>query len=308
MGSAELACPSLEALVQRPDFHLVGVVTQPDRPRGRDLQLQPTPVKECATRVGLPVMQPERLRHEAALSQLTGLQPDLIVVVAYGQILPPPVLTLPRFGCLNVHASLLPRHRGAAPVQWAILNDEPETGVTIMRMDAGLDTGDILTREATPITPTDDSRTVHDRLAALGARLLTETIPAWVAGTIIPRPQPAEGVTYARKILKADGHLDWRRPARALWNCVRAFAPWPGAFTFQPAPLKPVLLKIWRAEVAGALSGSSGEILRTDAQGIVVGCGQQALRLLELQREGGKRLRVPDFLAGHAVKVGEKWA
>ncbi|MBU6401482.1 MAG: methionyl-tRNA formyltransferase [Verrucomicrobia bacterium] len=308
MGSAELAAPSLEALVRAPQFLVVGVVTQPDRPRGRDLRLQPTPVKALAGHLALPVLQPERLRLESAVQPVAALLPDLVVVVAYGQILPAAVLALPRFGCLNVHASLLPCYRGAAPIQWAILNDDPQTGVTIMKMDAGLDTGEIVAQEATAITPEDNAQTLHDRLAALGARLLIDSLPSYVAGTLAPRPQPAVGVSYARKILKEDGHLDWRQPARALWNRVRAFTPWPGAFTHQPASAKPVLLKVWRAEVVPTLAGAPGRVLAADAAGIVVGCGQQALRIVELQREGGRRVGARAFLAGHAVPVGEEWA
>src|SRR5881396_1122105 len=195
-GTAELACASLSALVESPGFSVAAVVTQPDRPKGRDLHPQPSPVKVLAAGMPLPVLQPERARHEKFVQTLGELQPDLIVVAAYGQILPGALLEIPRFGCLNVHASLLPKYRGAAPIQWAILNDEAETGVTIMKMDAGLDTGAILSQEKTPIGPEDTSETLHDRLSDIGARLLVRTIPDYVAGAVDSKPQPAEGATY----------------------------------------------------------------------------------------------------------------
>jgi methionyl-tRNA formyltransferase len=306
MGSAELACVSLEALARQPDFEVVAVVTQPDRPRGRELKLQASPVKETAVRCRLPVLQPERARDEGFIGELRELRPDLIAVAAYGQILPKAILELPRFGCLNVHTSLLPKYRGAAPIQWAILNDEPETGVTIMKMDAGLDTGDILTQSATPIDAEDNAQTLHDRLGQIGAELLVSTIRDHVAGKITPRPQPAEGASQARKIAKEDGRLDWNQPARVLWNRVRAFTPWPGAFTQLPGQPQPHLLKIWRAEVAAG-GGAPGEIVAAEKSGLVIACGVQALCIVELQREGGRRMSAGDFLAGHALKPGGRF-
>ncbi len=306
MGTAELSCASLRALLAVPDFQIVGVVTQPDKPRGRSLKLQPSPAKELAVSHGLPVLQPERARNEIFIQQLRALQPDLIAVAAYGQILPGSILGLPRFGCLNVHTSLLPKYRGAAPIQWALLHDETESGVTIMKMDAGLDTGDILTQEATPITPEDTSESLHDRLADMGARLLVQTIPEYVTGRIRPQPQPSEGVTYAPKIKKQDGRLDWMQPARTLWNRIRALTPWPGAFSYLQNGPRPTLLKIWRAEVT-ARSGTPGEILQAANVGIMVGCGRDALQILELQREGGRRLKASEFLAGHKLKAGQRF-
>jgi len=304
MGTPELAGASLSALLHAPAFEVVGVATQPDRPKGRDLKLQPSPVKQIAARAGLPVFQPEKARDENFLAELRRRQPDLIAVAAFGQILPKSILELPPFGCLNVHTSLLPKYRGAAPIQWAILNDEHETGVTIMKMDAGLDTGDMLTQRATPIGPEDNAETLHNRLAQLGAELLVQTIPDYVAGKIRAQPQQAERATHAPKIKKEDGQIDWRLPARAIWNRVRAFTPWPGAFTHLPASLQ--LLKIWQAEVVSQ-SGPPGEILGADKTGVVVGCGQDALRILTLQREGGRRLSAQEFIAGHALKPGEKF-
>jgi methionyl-tRNA formyltransferase len=361
LGTAELSCASLQALAGDAKFHVTAVVTQPDRPKGRELKPQPSPVKSLALKLGLPVLQPPRARDEKFIAELRALQPDLIVAVAYGQILPPAILDLPRHGCLNVHTSLLPKYRGAAPIQWAIANGDTETGVTIMKMDVGLDTGDIIGARRTPIQPEDNSATLHDRLAQLGAELLVQTIPDYVAGKIQPVPQSAEGVSHAAKIKKEDGRIDWNQPAQTIWNRLRAFTPWPGAFTFLPnlpsvgrassragspgtvpvdrvagslAPSddivstqpKPQLLKIWKAEVIEEVSGRDsalrcpdaaarrshlgqkpGEILSADKTGIVVGCGEHALRIIELQREGGRRMPAAEFLAGHALKVGEKF-
>jgi methionyl-tRNA formyltransferase len=327
MGTAELACASLEKLARDEKFQMLAVVTQPDKPKGRELKLTASPVKILAEKLELPVLQPLKARDEKFISELHELKPDLMVVVAYGQILPQTILDLPKFGCLNVHTSLLPKYRGAAPIQWAIANGETETGVTIMKMDAGLDTGPILSVRRTPILPTDDSQILHDRLAQLGAELLVKTIPDYVIGEISPPPQPNEGSSYAAKIKKEDGRIDWSLPAKKIWNRLRAFTPWPGAFTFLRHELSvgrasaqaevetsqtqrlagtlapPVLLKIWKAEVVEK-SGDAGTILSADKTGIVVGCGQNALRILELQRDGGKRLSVEHFLSGFPINAG----
>ena len=306
MGTAELSGASLEKLFGDKRYSVLAVVTQPDKPKGRDLKLTPSPLKVLAEKLNLPILQPLKARDEKFISELRELKPDLIVVVAYGQILPQTILDLPPFGCLNVHTSLLPKYRGAAPIQWAIADGEPETGVTIMKMDAGLDTGAILSTHRTPILPTDDSQILHDRLAQLGAELLIETISTFVAGRISPQAQPAEGSTYAAKIKKEDGRIDWNLSAQKIWNRLRAFTPWPGAFTFLKTELKPQLLKIWKVEVVGK-SGIAGTILSADKTGIVVGCGENALRILELQREGGKRLTAEQFLAGFPLKVGDRF-
>ncbi len=305
MGTAELSCASLEKIVADRNLSVTAVVTQPDKPRGRELKLAPSPVKVLAEKLNLPVLQPLKARDEKFIGELRELKPDLLVVVAYGQILPQTLLDVPPFGCLNVHTSLLPKYRGAAPIQWAIADGEPETGVTIMKMDAGLDTGPVLSLQRTPILPTDDSQILHDRLAQLGAELLVKTIPAYVAGKTLPQPQPAAGSTYAAKIKKEDGRIDWQQPAVKIWNRLRAFTPWPGAFTFLQTETKPQLLKIWKAEVVEK-SGGAGEILSADKTGIVVGCGVGALRILEVQREGGKRLAAEQFFIGHLLKVGQK--
>jgi methionyl-tRNA formyltransferase len=305
MGTPDLAAVCLDALLRAPEFQVVGVVTQPDRPKGRDLKLTPPPVKELALRHGLPVLQPEKARAEDFLRDLAAWQPELIVVAAFGQILPQRILDLPRFGCLNVHTSLLPKYRGAAPIQSAILNGDAETGVTLMKMDAGLDTGAIVRMERTPIADADNAQTLHDRLAQLGAALLVKAIPDYVAGGLTPQPQPAEGATYAAKIKKQDGALDWNLPARVLWNRVRGFTPWPGAYTHFAAQGKPALLKIWGAEPAAG-TGPAGNILSADKHGIVVACGEGALRILVLQREGSRRMSAAEFLTGCALAPGQR--
>jgi len=326
LGTTELSCASLQALAGDAKFQIAAVVTQPDRPKGREHKPQPSPVKSLALRLGLPVLQPERARDEKFIAELRALRPDLIIVVAYGQILPPAILNLPRHGCLNVHTSLLPKYRGAAPIQWAIANGDTETGVTIMKLDAGLDTGPVVSQRRTAIQPEDDSAVLHDRLAQLGAELLVQTIPDYVAGKIQPRPQPAAGASHAAKIKKEDGRIDWNQPARTIWNRLRAFTPWPGAFTSLPKAMEGTassvpsfaksqgsdkalpskMIKIWKAEMVEK-SGGAGEVLSADKTGIVVGCGKGALRISELQREGGRRLTAAEFLAGHALKVGEKF-
>jgi methionyl-tRNA formyltransferase len=303
MGTAELSCASLEKLAGDERFQIAAVVSQPDKPRGRDLALQPPAVKVLAKKLGLRVLQPPNARDQVFISELRELKPELIVVAAYGHILPQLILDLPDFGCLNVHTSLLPRYRGAAPIQWAIADGETRTGVTIMKMDAGMDTGAILAQRPTPISPEDDSASLHDRLAQLGADLLVETIPDYVKGKIQPMPQP-EGATNAPKIKKEDGRIDWNRPARRILNRMRAFRPWPGAFTFLNRESKSLLLKIWQAEVI-EMKGAAGQILSADENGIVIGCGEQALRITELQLEGGRRLHAREFLTGHPLNIDE---
>jgi methionyl-tRNA formyltransferase len=307
MGTPELATASLRALLRVPKFQIVAVVTQPDRPKGRDLKLQPSPVKQLALETGLPVLQPEKARDEKFIAELRALQPELIAVAAFGQILPKAILDLPRLGCLNVHTSLLPKYRGASPIQSAILNGDETTGVTIMQMDVGLDTGDMLMQNATPIRDDDNAATLHDRLAEMGAELLVETIHGLVDGKLHAFKQDAALATHVAKIRKEDGNIVWNQPARAIWNRIRAFTPWPGAFTYLPAQPKPVLLKIWGAELVSAV-GNAGELLSTDKSGIVIGCGEEALRVTILQREGGRRMSAQEFLAGNPLPPGTRLA
>lgn len=310
LGTAPLARASLAALLDAPTVaRVAAVVTQPDKPVGRELRVQPSPVKALAVERGLPVLQPARARDAAFLAELSALAPELIVVAAYGQILPPPILELPRHGCLNVHASLLPRWRGAAPIQWAILAGDAATGVTIMQMDAGLDTGAMLAVERTPVRADDTGQTLHDRLATLGAALLVRTIPGWVAGTVPAVPQPADGVTYARKISKEDGAVDWRRPAVEIERRLRAFDPWPGSWTRLAGPAGGGRIKLWRAvAVDAAAEAPPGMVLAAGPAGLVVRCGEGALNLQELQREGRRRLPAREFLAGNAIPAGARFA
>lgn len=302
MGTPVLACASLRGLLAVPEFEVCAVVTQPDRPKGRQMHLQPSPVKELALANGLPVLQPERARDPAFWEALRQIAPDLVAVTAFGQILPQSILDLPRLGCLNVHTSLLPKYRGAAPIQWALLNGDSETGATIMKMNAGMDTGDIVACERTPIRPQDTAATLHDRLADLGGSLLARTIPGYAAGTIIPVPQPQDGVSHAPKIKKEDGHVDWRQPARVLWNRSRAFTPWPGLFTYLGSE-HPRLLKLWEVDVVEA-TGAPGRVLSAGKSGIVVACGEGGLNLKSLQIEGGRRLAAAEFLSGHPLQPG----
>ena len=301
-GTAELACASLLALAENAEFKVVAVVTQPDKPRGRDMRLQPSAVKAAALELGIAVLQPKRAREEGFIQEIRELAPDLNVVVAYGQILPQALLDVPEHGSVNVHTSLLPRHRGAAPIQWAILEGDLETGVTIMKMDAGLDTGPILTERRTTIEEKDTGQSLHDRLAVIGAELLVETIPRWVSGRITPRAQP-EGATYARKIEKADGLIDWNETAAQISRKVRAFTPWPGAYTFLEINGQRRLIKILSGAVM-ELAGAAGTVLSTSKDGIVVGAGEGAYCITALQPEGRKRMGAHEFLTGNPIPQG----
>lgn len=299
MGTPEFAVPTLVSLHE---FHqVVGVVTQPDRPAGRGRQLAASPVKQAALARGLPLFQSESLRPSEAVAQLATWCPDVIVVAAFGQILRAQVLALPPHGCLNVHASLLPRYRGAAPIPAAILAGEAVTGVTIMRMDAGMDTGPILAQAECPITADDTTASLTVRLAELGAQLLVETLPAWLAGTIQARPQDDSLATYCRPLKKADGHLDWSQPAERLDRQVRACDPWPGAYTvWQSQRLRVLRTRAW-PEWHG--EGQPGQVLALDA-GIGVVTGQGVLELLEVQLAGKKPMAGESFARGQRDLVG----
>lgn len=306
-GTPELARICLATLADSGNFEIAAVVTQPDKPKGRDLRLTAPPVKTEAQRRNLTVLQPARARDPGFIDELRRLQLDLIAVAAYGQLLPPAILDLPPHGCLNVHTSLLPRYRGAAPIQWALLDGLAETGVTIMRMDAGLDTGAILTQRATAISPQDDAASLHDRLAVLGAGLLVETIPGWIAGTVTARPQPAEGVSHARKITKEDGRIDWSRPAVNIWNQVRALTPWPGAFTHLERSGTRLCLKVWKCDCLAADGTAPGKIIVDASRELIVAGGVGSVRLLEVQREGGRRMSAKEFLAGHPLSKEDRF-
>ena len=297
MGTAELACPCLEAVVKLPGHDFVAVVTQPDRPKGRDLKPSPPPVKVVAQRLGLPVQQPVKINEVAAVDALRAVQPDLIVVVAYGQILPKSVLEIAARGCVNLHTSLLPRWRGAAPIQYAILEGDRETGVTTMFMDERMDTGDIILQRAQLIHADDTAATLHERLAKLGAEVLTETIALIGNGNPPRAKQDETKATYAKKLAKEHGRIDWKRPAVEIERQIRAFNPWPSTYT----SYGDVLLKIWKAEVdLNAGTGKHGELL----SGHIVATGRGGLRILELQPANSKRMTFEAFLRGHRISVG----
>jgi len=299
MGSPAFAVPALEALAGA--HEVVGVVTQPDRPAGRGSRLRPPEVKSAAERLGLPVYQPESLRDAGALSPLEEWQPEVIVVAAFGQILGRDVLDLPPHGCLNLHPSLLPRWRGASPISAAILAGDTVTGVTVMRMDEGVDSGPLLAQQREPIRPDDTAASLGERLARMGATLLLEVLPSYLDGVLQPWPQPEEGVTFCQPLRKEDGRLDWSRPAVELARRVRAVTPWPGAFTF------------WRGQRLNVLRAVAQEDWEGDAPpgtvvavpgGVAVSTAQGALRLLELQLAGRRALPCADFLRGQPGLVG----
>jgi methionyl-tRNA formyltransferase len=301
-GTPEFAAVALRALLDA-GFDVPLVLTQPDRPAGRGMQLQASPVKQVALAAGILVDQPEKLRSPEQQAALAACAPDVLVVAAYGLILPQAVLDMPRLGCLNIHASLLPRWRGAAPIHRAIEAGDAETGITIMQMDAGLDTGAMLTRSALPIFDTDTTGSLHDRLAELGGEMIVEALQALATGTLQPTTQPTEGVTYASKIAKNESALNWRESAAQLARRLRAFDPFPGG----AATLGDTTIKLWAGE-ATAGSGAPGQILSADASGVVVACGEGALRLTQLQKPGGKRLPAREFLQGMPLKAGDSFS
>ena len=292
----------MPALTQLASLSTVcAVFTQPDRPAGRGQVLKASPVKRRALELGLPVLQPASFKAAETLELLRGLQLDLLIVVAFGQILPVAALQAPRLGCINIHASLLPRWRGAAPIQRALLEGDAHTGITIMRMDAGLDTGPMLAQRYTAILPLDTGQTLHDRLAELGAELMAATLPGIAAGSLREQPQPADGVTYARKIDKSEARIDWRGDVLAVWRQVRAFNPWPIAET----RLNGEQLRIFEAEPTGPQppqpsAVAPGTVLE-HTEGIEVACGLGRLRVTRLQLAGRKPLAAADFLKGQRL-------
>lgn len=297
MGTPQFAVKSLEACLELGE--VVAVVTQPDKPRGRGQEVSFSPVKELAVARGIPVLQPQKVRGTDFADVLRKLEADVAVVTAYGKILPQDVLDAPRRGCVNVHASLLPRFRGAAPIQWAIAAGDAETGVCLMKMDAGMDTGPIIERATLAIGADDTSASLHDKLAALGGDVLRRSLARWVEGVLTASPQPAEGVVMAPMIKKEDGKLDWSKPARELELRLRAFTPWPGAFcTFEGA-----LLKVHRAAV-GAGQGAPGTVLAASPAGVEVACGEGSLVLLSLQPEGKRAMTAQEFLASRKLVAG----
>jgi methionyl-tRNA formyltransferase len=296
MGSPEFAVPALRAVAARHD--IVSVLTQPDRPQGRGQRLAPPPVKVAAEELGLDVVQPEKLRAEVR-EQLVASVADLFVVVAYGKILGRRVLAIPRLGCVNVHASLLPRYRGAAPIQWAVLRGERCTGVTIMQLDEGMDTGPMILQREVPIGPADTAGSLHDRLAPLGAELLMVEIAGLAVQTLVAKPQPEEGACLAPMLSKEDGRVDFSRPAGEVDCWIRGMDPWPGAFT----TIGEERLRLFRPRRAVG-SGRPGEVLAVDSRGLLVACGQDAVFVGELQLAGRRRMSAEALLAGRAIPLG----
>lgn len=303
MGTPDFSVGTLEAIV-RAGHEVAGVFTQPDKPKGRGKAMQATPVKEAAEKYGLTVYQPRRIREPEAVEKMRALSPEVIVVVAFGQIIPQEILDMPKYGCINVHASLLPKYRGAAPIQWAVLNGEEKSGVTIMRMDAGLDTGDMLAKAEVVLDREETAGSLFDKLSSCGASLLAETLPTLENQTAVYEKQPEESPTdYARMITKQDGRINWCSSAVKLERLVRGMSPWPSAYT----SLNGKTLKVWKASVS-ELSGKGvpGEILAADASGIHVQTQEGILCIMELQLEGKKRMEADVFLRGNPLKAGIK--
>ncbi len=300
-GTPRFAVPTLEKLAEK-SYCVALVVTQPDRPKGRGLRLVSSPVKESALRLQLPITQPDRIKNDEFRAQLTALNPDAIIVVGYGRLIPQWMLDLPRFGNINLHASLLPKYRGAAPIQWAIANGETATGVTTMRIDAGLDTGDILLQQELPIALEDTAETLAPRLAAIGADLMVETLRGVESGVIQPRPQDNSQASLAPILKKEDGLIAFSRSAGEIFNRIRGFQPWPGAYT----KFRGKNLQILKAREAVDQVLSAGT-LHTHSDQLVVGCaGKTSLELLEVQLEGKKRSSARDFIHGYRPNPGEK--
>ena len=300
MGTPDFAVPSLEALIAA-GHEVCGVFSQPDKPVGRHQnKLKPTPVKECALAHDIPVFQPAGLRDGEALAQLKELAPELIVVAAYGRLLPDEILALPPKGCINVHSSLLPKYRGSAPIHWAVVNGDKETGVTIMDVVAELDGGDILAQVSTPIDPDETVETVHDRLAALGGELLVKTVAQIGDGTVKRVPQDPAQVTYAPMLSRALSPIDWTQSARAIHNKVRGLNPWPATST---DVISGDTVKIYRSAVLDkTVSAQPGTIVAAGKEGIDIACGDgQVLRVLELQAPGSRRMAAADYLRGHPL-------
>ncbi len=301
-GTPQFAASALAALHK--EHHIVAVLTQPDRPAGRGMQLTASAVKQYALQHGLTVLQPATLKTAEIQSVLAGLDADVMVVAAYGLILPKAVLELPRHGCLNIHASLLPRWRGAAPIQRAILAGDTETGITIMQMDAGLDTGDMLLRQVCPIAEVDTALTLHDKLAESGANCILDALRLLQQNCLTPVKQDNDAACYAAKLTKSEAQIDWRQDARQIERAVRAYNPFPVSH----ARLNGVVIKVWQAAPGtgeGTASGNPGKVVAVDSAGITVACGTGTLRLAKLQRPGGKAQFTAQFLQAMAIKVGD---
>lgn len=300
MGTPDFAVPSLEALLTK--HEVVLVVTQPDKPKGRGKKMVPTPVKACALEHGIPVLQPEKVKEPEFVEQLRSYEPDLIAVTAFGQILSEPILEMPKYGCINVHGSLLPKYRGAAPMQWSIIDGEKVTGITTMYMAKGLDSGDILLKAEVEITDEDTFATIHDKMAVTGANLLLDTLDQLEAGTLERIPQDHDAATYAPMITKETGHIDWSKNRQDIINLIRGLNPVPAAYTIYEEEV----LKIFGAVISDvqADDAANGEIVAVVKKGFVVKCGDGCLLITEVQARGGKRMMTDAYLRGHAMKEG----
>nr|WP_294583793.1 methionyl-tRNA formyltransferase [uncultured Anaerotignum sp.] len=300
MGTPDFAVPSLEALLTK--HEVVLVVTQPDKPKGRGKKMVPTPVKACALEHGIPVLQPEKVKEPEFVEQLRSYEPDLIAVTAFGQILSEPILEMPKYGCINVHGSLLPKYRGAAPMQWSIIDGEKVTGITTMYMAKGLDSGDMLLKAEVEITDEDTFATIHDKMAVTGANLLLDTLDQLEAGTLERIPQDHDAATYAPMITKETGHIDWSKNRQDIINLIRGLNPAPAAYTIYEEEV----LKIFGAVISDvqADGAANGEIVAVVKKGFVVKCGDGCLLITEVQARGGKRMMTDAYLRGHAMKEG----
>lgn len=300
MGTPDFAVGPLKALIEA-GHEVTAVISQPDKAKGRSKELVPPPVKAYAMMQGLTVLQPEKIKTPEAVAELRKFEADLFVVAAFGQILSKEILTMPKYGCINIHASLLPKYRGAAPIQWSIIDGEKETGVTIMQMDEGLDTGDILTQKVVQISDDDTGESLFDKLCEAGSELLLETIPQIEAGTLCPVKQDEAKSTYAKMLRKEFGNIDFSKSAKEIWCLVRGLNSWPSAYTYYNNKT----MKIWRAEpVAENADLPAGTLVKKDKESIFVQTGEGMLRILEIQLEGKKRMSVKDFMLGHSFEPG----
>ena len=314
-GTPEFAVPTLKHLLDQPDFEIAAVITQPDRPRGRGMEVSPSPVKQVAVGAGLQILQPEKIRALEVQETLRSLQPDAIVIIAYGQIIPARLLSIPKHGWINLHGSLLPKYRGAAPIQWAIANGETSTGLTTMRIDAGMDTGDMLLQAELPISADETTPQLAARMAEAGAPLMVETLRGIASGTISPHPQNHDLATYAPLLKREDGRIDWSRPAQEIYNRMRAFTPWPGSFT----TFRGQTVHFWAEPVSKGLSnpqsGPASELadlapgtLRVHEQRLFVDCGgATVLRVVSVKREGGKSVDAMEYAHGVRLTDGERF-
>ena len=302
MGTPDFAVEPLEAIIKA-GYEVAAVVTQPDKQKGRGKEVKMTPVKVCALRHGIPVFQPVKIKEPEAVAELEKYQADLFVVAAFGQLLSEEILNMPEYGCINIHASLLPAYRGAAPIQWAVLNGEKESGVTIMQMDKGLDTGDMLLKRSVELSPKETGDSLHDKLMHLGAELIVEALSKLEKGELVPEKQKDELSSYAKKLTKAMGQIDWSKDAVSLERWIRGLNSWPSAYTFFGGKT----LKIWEAQVTeenGAQKAEPGQVVSVSRESFTVACGQGELQILPLQLEGKKRVSTREFLLGYQVEPG----